>query len=297
MPQETSPRNLLPACLAVSLLAGVLSFLPGTLVPLVGILAPAPLMIAFLALSPSRALAIALLTAAAVAVFSSPRDALSYLAVAAVPALAFAWAVSRGRSLASASIAATGLLLGGLMVVPLLLSPGDPWAALRFIQGDLANVLDILRPVMERWHLSRELVIAIFPALFAASSLLNVLFFATLSLGVLRRIRPAEYPSFLRWAMPDYLIWLLILAGFALLRGTLSLHGIPLAVMIFLVVLYTLQGLAIGLHRARLRGVPAALMVVFLLLVLLQPFLLAIPLLFGLLDFRFDFRRPPPPTP
>lgn len=142
----------------------------------------------------------------------------------------------------------------------------------------------------------------VFPALLFVGILIEVLVNALLAVRLLARERPAAVhpPALTGFALPERLVWAVLPALAAVWAPERRIATVALNVLIPLLVLYLIQGFSISLHllaRLRLSRFGRLLLA---LAVLIQPYLLAAPLLLGLLDFRFDFRRrwplPPPPA-
>src|SRR6185369_14864352 len=101
---------------------------------------------------------------------------------------------------------------------------------------------------------------------------------AGLNLLVLARLaarlnRPLPIGDFIKFRNPDHLIWVVIIAGFALLLKSADVTTAALNVLIVTLSLYALQGLAIITHLFRRFAVPRFVRVIFYVLLALQPYL------------------------
>lgn len=142
----------------------------------------------------------------------------------------------------------------------------------------------------------------VFPALILIGIFIECALNSLIVLRLLARSRSPVVPEpiLTDFALPDWLIWVLIpgLAGAWWPRREVATAALNL--ILPLLFCYLLQGLSVALsllQRIRLSRFGLTLLALGL---LLQPYLLAVPLLLGLLDFRFDFRRrwtPRPPAP
>lgn len=99
--------------------------------------------------------------------------------------------------------------------------------------------------------------------------------------------------------LPEWLVWVLIPALALCWTPQTRVATIALNVVLPLLFAYLLQGLAITLHLAARARLSRFGRIMFATALVFFPWLLALPLLLGLLDFRFDFRGrlpigPPP---
>lgn len=98
------------------------------------------------------------------------------------------------------------------------------------------------------------------------------------------------FEDFSQYRNADALVWLLIIAGFALLAGIPVLSRFTLNILLLLYFLYFVQGLAICSWFAKQKSVSRVLQVVFYVLLAVQPLLTAIVAVFGLADLWAGFR-------
>lgn len=208
------------------------------------------------------------LTAAAVIVLSLASSAL-YLSVAGLgPASFLEYQVD--EIVAEARTALEELSLGS--------GSGTP--------ADADAVVDIFRTLL--------------PAILLITLFLQCASSGFLALALLSRSDPARwrFPDLGSYSLSDFAVWFLI--------PVLALQWVPfqpvrtaaLNVAILLLFFYLLQGLSIAVHFLRRLNAARPLRMILVILVLLQPYLLALPLLVGLLDFKFSWRErwplPPP---
>ena len=105
---------------------------------------------------------------------------------------------------------------------------------------------------------------------------------------------PVSRPSLTSFALPDGTVWVFIPSLAALLFSSPPLQTAAVNLTIVLVFLYLLQGMSIVVHFMNRLKMSKPVRMLFLIAALLQPYILLIPVLAGLLDFRFDFRKPRP---
>lgn len=117
-----------------------------------------------------------------------------------------------------------------------------------------------------------------------------------LSLALLQRLKKQDYriagPAFAEWRLPAVLIWVLIVAGFALFIPFEPLSLIGRNLLTVLLPLYFLQGLAVVNSYLQRKAYPPVFKgVIFALLIILNPLPLIITGV-GVFDLWIDFRRP-----
>lgn len=131
-----------------------------------------------------------------------------------------------------------------------------------------------------------------FVGLYAA----GVMVIHLLSLLLLQRFRKSDYEiegvGFSRWRLPAMLIWLLILAGFALLAPLEGLTLVGRNLLAVLLPLYFMQGLAVVSNFLQRKSwSPAIKGLVYVLVFVLNPLPLVVTGV-GIFDLWVDFRRP-----
>ncbi len=118
---------------------------------------------------------------------------------------------------------------------------------------------------------------------------------AGVNLLLLKRVsssfeKDISFGSFSQYRNPDFLVWLLIVAGFTLLANISVLTSIALNILFVVYFLYFIQGLAICSWITKKKNFPRLLQVVFYVLLAVQPLLTAIVAVFGLADLWASFR-------
>lgn len=253
--------------------------------------------------------AVVALSVVLAAVVLGPATALFYLLQAGVLSLALPRFLARCQS-ASAAIASAVLVAGAVFAVVAVgygLAQGidihaqvgtaikasiSHTLSLYEKSGIRGEDLQLFREAMER---AGEWLARLYPALLlvgeAAVAGLNLLFLRRLSgrLPVEHTIAP-----FCRFRTPDYLVWGVIAAGFALLVENETVVTAALNVLIVAGFLYFLQGLAIVVHFFNAYAIPAFLRYLFYFLLIVQAYLAIAVALLGLFDLWADFRRPRP---
>lgn len=124
----------------------------------------------------------------------------------------------------------------------------------------------------------------------------GVLLVQLVCLALLRRFSKGHYqihgPDFTRWRLPAGLIWVLIVAGFAMLVPVEGLGAVGRNLLAVLLPLYFLQGLAVVSNFLQRKAYPPVFKgVIYLMVFILNPLPLIITGV-GVFDLWIDFRRP-----
>lgn len=138
-----------------------------------------------------------------------------------------------------------------------------------------------------------ELMMRLYPAL--ATINLGLISAATLLLFIRSAARYAlvlDLTPFKRFRTPDLLIWILIIAGFAMLAPTALVTTPAFNILVILCVLYFMQGLAVLLTFCERTTFAGTLKVMLAVALLTQPYLAGIVVIIGIFDYWGDFRTP-----
>ena len=157
-------------------------------------------------------------------------------------------------------------------------------------KGASAEDLQFLKEGMEQ-------VAVLFGQIYPAMLLISLAAVAGINLLVLCRFRnrlTVKLPGtgISSFKNPEYLVWGVILAGFALLIDNGVVQAAALNVVVFAGFLYLIQGLAVVAHFFATYRVPAFFRIFFYVLLVLQAYLALAVVLLGLFDLWGDFRRP-----
>jgi uncharacterized protein YybS (DUF2232 family) len=299
--------DLLPAAGLAALLFATAVLVPVFAQPL-GFLASAPL-VWFAARHGLRSgLLASLLAAAALLPLLPPPVTLIFAVEHAVPAAGLGWALARGKGIARpsavAAIAVTALLIGGAHL--LAADAGrDPAGLLEeqlraaFAELGGAGGGQPADPASLRQF---EEILALLRRVLPAIALVGIFLECAVNTLLVARILVARDPAFAApdlgaFALPEWLVWVLIpTLGLSLLPQP-PFSTVALNVLIPLLFAYLLQGLSIALHLAARAGLSRLGRTLIAVAFAIQPWLLGGPLLLGLLDFRFNFRARWPRQP
>lgn len=246
-------------------------------------------------------MAVAVGTSGMLATLVDPKAAVLYLAFAGVPAAAALWFLGRGWRIESVICMATGVALIGLTAAA--------WA----LRGDLAGTnaslaqawsesfvraLDLYRHFgmsdekladleLQRATL-QQTTLSLLPAIAVLSA--GILWFVNLRLARRWIVWPQLF-NLKEWKTPDWLIWMLIAAGFAAFVPHPGARWAAGNLLLIVLGCYFCQGLAIVSFYLQRLGLPAGLRGVVYLLVLVHYAVAGIVLMLGVFDLWADFRR------
>ena len=98
--------------------------------------------------------------------------------------------------------------------------------------------------------------------------------------------------EFIWFRNPDALVWLLIVAGFAMMIENRMVADAALNLLVVTIFLYFVQGMAIIVHFYKRFTVPRFARGMFYLVLVLQPYLAGVVAALGIFDIWGDFRTP-----
>ena len=292
--------------------AGTLAlFLAYVALPLVGmlpgVLAPLPGMFYSLKRGWWAGLTVVALSAAGIALVSDlPAVVLYLLQCGAMTVLLPLW-LGQGQSGSRAllqTVAVNALLiLVGLAIVAVSRDVDPHALVIKGIQESIAQTAtlyqkggiagDDLQALQQGMAQAGVLIGRIYPALV----LLGLACLAAFNLGILQRLtrrlpQPLVLEPFTGFRNPDFLVWGLIAAGFALLVPVTPIRTVALNILALALFLYFVQGLAVVMNLLQRYAVPPLVRWVVYILLGLQPYLMVAVVLLGLFDLWGDFRTP-----
>jgi hypothetical protein len=272
-----------------------------------GILAPFPVM--YFRLRHGRAVAAIILLAAVTALTAlfGVNAAAVYLLQCGVIALLLPELLLRGYGAARTIAWTTGVNIALLAVFAVIFTQVSGQDLQQSLSGEISTSIsralalyeksgvkgDELSMVKQTMDMAAALLIRIYPSL--VTILLGIM--AGCNLALIRR--PAslmgyrlQLGDFKELRLPEPLVWILIVAGFALLAPIRIVTTPALNVLAVTTMLYFLQGLAVVLTIVA-RQAFAGIMRVFLwVMLLLQPYLAAVIAAIGIFDIWGEFRTP-----
>jgi len=292
-----------------------LLFATGMLLPLIGpaagFFSAAPLIWVAGRHGPLVGIIAGTLAAAALLPALPPPVVLIFALEHALPAWFLGWRIRRGRGIAAGS-ALAALVVTLLVTGTALLSAGRGEDPVQVLETQLRESLAELGGAATdgaskgggaaALSANLEEILAfvrrVLPAVTLIGIFLECAFNSLLAARALARgggaVRPLNLTGL---KLPEWLVWALIPALALSWAPQSAVATVALNVLLPLLLAYLLQGLSIVLHlavRARLtpfaKTLYAAALVFF-------PWLLAVPLMLGLLDFRFGFRERWPAEP
>ncbi len=140
----------------------------------------------------------------------------------------------------------------------------------------------------------REQVARLFPALLLTSIICTVWLNTVVGQWLLKKRDPSrtERENLKNWRLPELLVWLVIMAGIALLVPDEKLNTLGLNVGLVLLVLYLSQGLAVVSSLMHKWSLPLAIRIITYSLLFLQVYGIGFVAVLGLADVWVDFRKP-----
>jgi len=139
-----------------------------------------------------------------------------------------------------------------------------------------------------------SLITKIFPALV----LIALTTIAALNMAVICKLRPKRLPDIpepeklLSFRNPDLLVWVVIVAGFAVLVPAVAISRVGLNILVVCGFTYFIQGLAVILAFFNRISVPSLARIIFWMALAFQPYLVLAVAILGLFDIWGDFRTP-----
>ncbi len=151
----------------------------------------------------------------------------------------------------------------------------------------------VQKEMLEAMRSMTETMVRLFPALmtitlFAVAAIIRAVY---LFMGI-RRGLPLVRGIFNDYRNPEYLVLLLIAAGFAMLAGIPQVSSASLNVLVVLAVLYFMQGLAVALTLIARQAFAGFLRLLMYFFLILQPLSAILLVVLGVFDLWGDFRTP-----
>ncbi|HEY6419708.1 MAG TPA: DUF2232 domain-containing protein [Candidatus Binataceae bacterium] len=297
--------------------AAVLSaafFLAGGAIPIVGgiamMFAPVPILIYAVGRSKTnwRALSAAVVAAMLIAVGTGVFAGLGYLIVFGLATVVICYLIERQQTFERiVLVAATAILAAAAGAA--LAATGSPDALIKAIHDQLAagmahgqelyKVLGMQTAVPADTQASiLAVTMRLCPALAAILAAATVLFNLRVCWRWVgpQRISYSLFGDLLRWSVPEWMVWVLLAAGFGLFIPLAPLSDIALNIFICAGAIYFCQGLAIMAFYFQALAVPAIVRGVIYFVTFAQPVVAAIVCVAGVFDMWIDFRRLKPPS-
>lgn len=275
---------------------------------LVNLFTPIPPAILGMRLGPAWGIAAVALAAAAVFATSGNLATLLYLLQFGLPAALLPLLLKRGVAWDRTIAATIGVMVLFGALVLFAVSSGTGQSPLTFIDAQIDTEIDQALTLMQDFAGTEpnsesaeslrevtasmgELMRRAYPGmLLVVCAVLQLVTVAVLALAA----RPAGLPGvpFARWRSPDWLIWGLIAAGFAVVFAEGPGQSVAINVLIILLPIYFLQGLAVVEHFLAQKGLSLWLRgISYLFLLVVNPLPMIVTGV-GVFDLWVDFRKP-----
>ncbi len=289
-------------------------FVAGGAIPFVGaiamLFAPAPIMIYAIGrpAAAGRAFAAVALTSLGVLAAAGPLSLLGYAVSFGLGTLIICYMVERESRFEIVVLVTTVAVLAASAAAALALA-GSPAALVTEARAMLSTAMahgeQLSRSVgvggaIEGENHARivELMLRLGPALLA----LLCAFTALVNLAVFwrwvgtQRLTYRLFGDLVRWSAPEWMVWPLIVTGFALFPAPLGpARTIALDGFVCVAAVYFCQGLAVAAFYLKMLSTPAAWRGLIYFFAAVQPILAAIVSAVGVFDMWVDFRRLKPP--
>ncbi|WP_223922613.1 YybS family protein [Geobacter sp. AOG2] len=272
-----------------------------------GILAPFPVMYFRLRHGRSIALIILLTAVTALTAVFGVNAAAVYLLQCGIIALVLPELLLRGYGAARTIAWTTGVSVAVLAAAAFIFTQVSGLNLHQSLSGEISTSIsralalyeksgvkgEDLSMVKQSMDLAAALVIRIYPSL--VTILLGIV--AGCNLALIRR--PAflmgyrfQLGDFRELRLPEPLVWVLIVAGFAMLVPSLLVTIPALNLLVIMTTLYFLQGLAVILAIIARQAFTGIIRVFLWVMLLVQPYLAAFVAAIGIFDIWGDFRTP-----
>jgi uncharacterized protein YybS (DUF2232 family) len=296
---------------AVALAAAL--FLAGGAIPVLGglalIFAPAPIIIYAVGRSrPNlRAILSVLLTTVLVGLAAGPYGGAAYLASFGIGTAIICYMLERRYSF-ELIIAVTAGVMFAAIAATAVLTMGGPDALVAAIHTQLAQAMKHGQELYKYVGIDASIpadtqasVIALTMRLTPAFSLVLAALAVLVNLRLFwrwagqQRLAYSLFPDLSRWSAPEWLVWLLLAAGFGMFIPVNAASDIALNAFICAAAIYFCQGLAIIRFYFQTLGVPAIVRILIYFL-LAHVVVAALVCIAGVFDMWIDFRRLKPPS-
>jgi uncharacterized protein YybS (DUF2232 family) len=305
--------GLLAGAIRAALLSAML-YLAAAIVPLVGaiasLLAPAPVLLFAVGFPGARLRLAAVLTVAALAVMALGGwvAALGYLVTLGIAAAVMCDMIERRKpfeiivlvtaaTVMAASVIAAFVMAGS--VDALAKSVHDALAAGMARGHDFYKVLGIETGMAHEAEAGLiDMMVRLCPALVAlcagVGALLNLAMFWRL--GGRQRLGYPLFGDLARWTAPEWLIWVLLAAGFGMFVPVPALAVVAMDTFVCVAAVYFCQGIAIMAFYFKALIIPPWVRGLIYFVTIIQPVLAGLVCAAGIFDLWVDFRRLKPPS-
>lgn len=297
---------LLPLFLVLAVFAAVFLFPP--LAALLGVLAPVPLIFVYLQRGKVAGLILMGLVFTVLFILVGPHQALLFAAEYGVMAIILAEAIKFPLRMEQCIfLSALGAMFLSTLLLFVMFAERET-SLTDFFQSQILkhfeqsmealkamgeNEAD-LNSMQEAVEQTSRMFASAYPAFMLVGSLVTaaVNYFLVRFLWVRfygHNLFPAE--KFSHLALPDFLVWILILSSGSLffLDTPVGAAGLNLFLVVMLV--YFFQGLAVTVHILEAKKVPVFLWVLAFVLIFMQPMLIGLVIGLGVFDIWIDFRK------
>ena len=254
-----------------------------------------------------RTMAAVVLTATAVGLAAGPFALMAYTVSFGLATAIICYMLERRMRFESIVAVTTGAVLAAGSIT-LVIAAGSPSALVATFRDGLSAALARTDEVYKLMGITPEpdsharladMIVQLAPALVGITAASAVL----INLAVFwrwvgkNRLSYKLFGDLARWSTPEWLIWVLIAAGFGLFVPAEPARTAALDVFIGVATIYFCQGLAVMAFYLKMLSTPAPWRSVIYFIAGVQPVLAALVSAVGVFDLWVDFRRLRPPSP
>jgi uncharacterized protein YybS (DUF2232 family) len=284
------------------------------MIPLVGaiaaLFAPAPILLFSIGYPGARlrAAAVAVIAAAAVMMLGGWGAAVGYLVTFGLASVVICDMLERRNSFESIVLVSSGIVLAA-SVIAAFAAAGSAEVLSKAVHDSLTSgiarghefykVLGFETGITpDAANGLVDMMLRLSPALIAicagVASLLNLAAFWRL--GGRQRLNHPLFGDLARWSTPEWLIWLLLAAGFGMFVPVPALATVAIDAFVCVAAVYFCQGLAIMAYYFKSLAIPPWVRGLIFFVTVIQPVLAALVCAAGIFDLWVDFRRLKPPS-
>jgi uncharacterized protein YybS (DUF2232 family) len=305
--------GLLVSAIRAAFLSAAL-FLAAAVIPLLGamtsIFAPAPVLLFSVGLAGARlrATVAIMVAAAAVMALGGWLAALGYLVTFGLAAGVMCDMLERRKPFETI-VLVTGALVLAASVIAAFVMAGSAEALTKGVHDALAAGMarghDFYKVLGVETGMAQEaeaglldMILRLCPALVAMcagfGALLNLAVFWRM--GGRQRLNYPLFGDLARWSTPEWLIWVLLAAGFGMFVPVPALAVAAMDAFVCVAAVYFCQGLAIMAYYFKALVIPPWVRGLIYFVTIIQPVLAALVCAAGIFDLWVDFRRLKPPS-
>ncbi len=251
--------------------------------------------------------AVVAIVAGVLAIVAGVSTVALYLLQCGIISLTLPFLISRGKGAARAIVVTVLLNITVLLLLASVYGFSQGVNLDRQVKQGIETSISQTALLYEKKGISGDDLKALQDGMRQAGALIGVIYPALIVVGVgivagvnllaLKRLSarlpvPVEIDDFKKFKNPEQLVWVVIVAGFAMLANFPDVTRVALNVLIVALFMYSIQRLAIIAHFFVRFAVPTFVRTIIYLLLFLQPYLAIAVAALGIFDIWGNFRAP-----